>query len=195
MEPYLCLALLGSDLYIWMSAHFFTQTFTDRWCCTNHFQSRHDTLELWGDGLMEGNQTCYWSYMCSLYPTCGVLCPLSKSELTRCISFHLSSCYSDPPPLGFLPLSFSVSPREDHVEGRQHNLAAECVQLGQWRHLHILPFLERHMLPSFVFANGVEYVCVSVTWILFLSITWFHFENKVSFLTVVCSWTYSAKCF
>lgn len=155
-----------------------TQTFTDLWCCTNHLQSRHIT-----PGLMERNHTCYWSYMCPLYPTCWVLNPLSKSELTLCITFHPSSCYSDPPPLGFLPLSFSVSPREDHVERRQHNLAAECVQLGQWRHLHILPFLERHMCPLFVFANGVEYVCVSVTWILFLSITWFRFENKVSFLT------------
>lgn len=181
MEPYLCLALFGSDLYICMSAHL---TLSHRHLLTygaaqNICKADTSHLSTWANGEKPHvtDPTCV---LCTQHAGYSVLCPkvnwhfVSLSIYHPSILIHLH--------LGFF-LFLSLSPREDHVERRQHNLAAECVQLGQWRHLHILPFLERHMCSLFVFASGVEYVCVSVTWILFLSITWFRFENKVSFLT------------
>lgn len=182
MEPYLCLALLGSDLYICMSAHL---TLSHRHLLTygaaqNICKADTSHLSSWANGEKP--------HMLLILHVSSVPNMLGTRSFVQKVNWHFVSLSIYHPSilihlhLGFF-LFLSLSPREDHVERRQHNLAAECVQLGQWRHLHILPFLERHMCSLFVFASGVEYVCVSVTWILFLSITWFRFENKVSFLT------------
>lgn len=56
------------------------------------------------------------------------------------------------------PSFFSVLPREDHVEGRQHYLAAECVQLRrEWRCLQTSTFVEG---IGFCFSKEIKCLCL-----------------------------------
>lgn len=141
--------------------HFHTDIY---WPMVLHKTFAKQTHHTWAAGLMERNHTLLILHVSSVPNMLGTRSFVQK------VNWHFVSLSIYHPSilihlhLGFF-LFLSLSPREDHVERRQHNLAAECVQLGQWRHLHILPFLERHMCSLFVFASGVEYVCVSVTWI------------------------------
>lgn len=56
------------------------------------------------------------------------------------------------------PSFFSVLAREDHVEGRQHYLAAECVQLRrEWRCLQTSTFVEG---IGFCFSSEFKCLCL-----------------------------------
>lgn len=106
----------------------------------------------------KGHGYCLFIRICFLQSKCWVWyertsqssLAYSVLELTLCICFHhfalLIHLHLDFSL--FLPLSMSL--REDHVKRRQHYLAAECVQLGQWRHLQILHFLERNVFFVFL---------------------------------------------
>lgn len=87
----------------------------------------------------------------------GAWCFVWKWTDTLCLP--LSSIWQFCSNLALIsPSFFSVLAREDHVEGRQHYLAAECVQLRrEWRCLQTSTFVEG---IGFCFSSEFKCLCL-----------------------------------